>query len=324
MHIGTARTALFNWLVARATGGRFILRIDDTDIERNIPEAELSILEGLRWLDLEWDELHRQSDRTEVYRRYARQLLDAGLATQADNGAIVLRWQPQWRCVWRDEIGGERAITNRAIEEIDNRLVLMRGGDKLGQVTYQFASVLDDYLMGVDYVIRGVDHIAKTGKQVAIWESLNDVVVNNPDQKAPRQLPRFAHVGLIFKDGKKMSKRDGAWSLLDYRDRGYDPDAMFNFLLRMGWGPKRDDASSTFMNKETAKSLFLSAGNMRSANANFDQHKLDFYDRRYKRMRSSRSANQLSVMKCQRIPPRKGSEDRGRNADQNAVRPSGD
>lgn len=284
MHIGTARTALFNWLVARATGGRFILRIDDTDTERNMPEAEQPILAGLSWLGLEWDELHRQSDRTEMYRSYARQLLHAGLATHADNGAIVLRWRPQWRRVWRDEIGGERAITDRMIEEIDNRLVLMRGGDKLDQVTYQFASVLDDYLMGVDYVIRGVDHIANTGKQVAIWNSLNDIAVENADQKAPRQLPRFAHVGLIFKHGKKMSKRDGASSLLDYRDKGYDPDAMFNFLLRMG-GPKRDDASSTFMDKEVAKSLFLSAGNMRSANANFDQHKLDFYDRRYKQMK---------------------------------------
>jgi glutamyl/glutaminyl-tRNA synthetase len=101
-----------------------------------------------------------------------------------------------------------------------------------------------------------------------------------------------------------MSKRDGASSLLDYRDRGYDPDAMFNFLLRMGWGPKRDDASSTFMDKEAAKSVFISAGNMRSANANFDQQKLDFYDRRYKQMKSSRLANPLSL--GGRLPPRDG------------------
>jgi glutamyl/glutaminyl-tRNA synthetase len=103
-----------------------------------------------------------------------------------------------------------------------------------------------------------------------------------------------------------MSKRDGASSLLDYRDRGYDPDAIFDFLLRMGWGPKRDDASSTFMDKEAAKSLFLSAENMRSAKANFDQHELDFYDRRYKQMKSSTSANQLSP--CDRKPPQDGCE----------------
>jgi hypothetical protein len=96
MHIGTARTALFNWLVARATGGKFILRIDDTDADRNIPEAEQPILDGLRWLGLDWNEFHRQSDRTDMYRTYAGRLLDAGLAARADNGAIVLRWQPQW------------------------------------------------------------------------------------------------------------------------------------------------------------------------------------------------------------------------------------
>jgi glutamyl/glutaminyl-tRNA synthetase len=287
MHIGTARTALFNWLVARATGGRFILRIDDTDADRNLPEAEQPILDGLRWLGLDWDEFQRQSNRTDIYRTYAGRLLDAGLAAHADNRAVVLRWQPQWSRVWNDEIGGERAITDRMIEQIDGRLVLVRGGDKLGQATYQFASILDDYLMGVDYIIRGVDHIANTGKQVAIWAALNDIDVENHAHRKSQKLPKFAHVGLIFKDGKKMSKRDGVSSLLDYRDKGYDPDAIFNFLLRMGWGPQRDDASSTFMDKDIAKSLFLAGGSMRSANAAFDQHKLDFYDRRYKQMKSS-------------------------------------
>ena len=288
MHIGTARTALFNWLVARATGGRFILRIDDTDTERNLPEAVDPIFDGLLWLGLEWDELHRQSDRTALYRTYASRILDAGLAAYTDNGAMVLRWQSRWTRVWKDEIGGERVITDRMIEQIDGQLVLLRGGDKLGQATYQFASILDDYLMGVNYIIRGVDHIANTGKQVAIWASLNEIDLENADHRASRKLPSFAHVGLILKDGKKLSKRDGASSLLDYRDKGYDPDAIFNFLLRMGWGPKRDDASSTFMDKQVAKSLFLKGGSMRSANANFDQRKLDFYDRRYKQMKLSR------------------------------------
>jgi glutamyl/glutaminyl-tRNA synthetase len=284
MHIGTARTAIFNWLVARATGGRFLLRLDDTDVDRNVPEVEQSIFDGLTWLGLDWDEFHRQSDRTDIYRTYASRLLEAGLASRADNGAIVLRWQPRWPRTWKDEIGGERAITNQMVEQIDGRLVLLRGGDKLGHATYQYASIVDDYLMGVDFIIRGVEHIANTGKQVAIWEALNEIG-HEKDDRARRELPKFAHVGLIFKDGRKMSKRDGASSLLDYRDKGYDPDAIFNFLLRMGWGPKRDDASSTFMNKEIAKSIFLDGGNMRSANAGFDQHKLDFYDRRYKQMK---------------------------------------
>jgi glutamyl/glutaminyl-tRNA synthetase len=282
MHIGTARTALFNWLVARATSGRFLLRMDDTDAERNRPEAEQPIFDGLAWLGLDHDEFQRQSSRTDIYHRCADRLLDAGLAVRVENGAVLLRWQSSWPRIWKDEIGGDRAITGRMIEDIDGRLVLTRGGDKLGQATYQFASVVDDYLMGVDFIIRGVDHIANTGKQLAIWQALKET----DDGAEPRNLPRFAHVGLIFKDGKKMSKRDGAASLLEYRDKGYDPDAMFNFLLRMGWGPMRDDASSTFMDKTTAKSLFLDGGSMRAANAGFDQQKLDFYDRRYKQMKA--------------------------------------
>jgi nondiscriminating glutamyl-tRNA synthetase len=285
MHIGTARTALFNWLVARATGGRFLLRMDDTDADRNMPEAEQPIFDGLTWLGLDWDEFHRQSERIDIYRIHAGRLLDAGLAFRADNGAIVLRWQSRWPRIWKDEIGGERAITDQMVEQIDGRLILVRGGGKLGQATYQFASIVDDYLMGVDFIIRGVDHVENTGKQVAIWDALNEIGHENDDGRKRRELPKFAHVGLIFKDGKKMSKRDGAASLLDYRDKGYDPDAIFNFLLRMGWGPKRDDASSTFMTREIAKSIFLNGGNMRSANAGFDQHKLDFYNRRYKQMK---------------------------------------
>jgi glutamyl-tRNA synthetase len=169
MHIGTARTALFNWLVARASGGRFLLRMDDTDAERNCAEAEQPIFEGLRWLGLDWDEFQRQSARAEVYGDFTQRLIDAGVARRVDNGAIVLTWQPGWLRSWRDEIGGERAISQKMVEEIDGRLVLTRGGDRLGQATYQFASVVDDYVLDVNFIIRGVDHIANTGKQVAIW-----------------------------------------------------------------------------------------------------------------------------------------------------------
>lgn len=290
MHIGTARTALFNWLVARASGGRFLLRMDDTDADRNKPEAEQPIFDGLIWLGLDWDEFYRQSDRIDMYRIYAARLLDVGLAFRADNGAVVLRWQSRWPRMWKDEIGGERAITDQMVEQIDGRLILVRGGSKVGQATYQFASIVDDYLMGVDFIIRGVDHIENTGKQVAIWQALSEIVHESDDVRKRSELPKFAHVGLIFKDGKKMSKRDGAASLIDYRNKGYDPDGIFNFLLRMGWGPKVDDASSTFMNRELAKSMFLNGGNMRSANAGFDQHKLDFYDRRYKQMKAAQGS----------------------------------
>lgn len=282
MHIGTARTALFNWLVARATGGKFILRMDDTDAERNRKEAEQPIFDGLAWLGLDHDEFHRQSERAAVYDRYAKILLDAGFAVHADNGAIMLKWHdgvmPR---IWQDEIAGNIRISDRDVENIDGRLCLVRGGDKIGQATYQFASIVDDYDLGVNFIIRGVDHIANTAKQLAIWSAIAHVHNNGE----PGALPKFAHVGLIFKDKKKMSKRDGAASLLDYRDNGFDPDGVFNFLLRLGWGPKVDDKASTFMDREQAKALFLDGGSMKSSNANFDSMKLDFYDRRYKQMK---------------------------------------
>jgi glutamyl/glutaminyl-tRNA synthetase len=279
MHIGTARTALFNWLAARATGGQFILRMDDTDADRNVVEAEQPIYDGLKWLGLDWDRFVRQSERTEVYASYVKRLVDAGFATTADNGAIMLAWQPFMPRVWRDEIGGDIRVSDKAVEEIDGRLCLVRGGEKMGQATYQFASIVDDWDLGVNFIIRGTDHIANTAKQVAIFSALNHA------SSTPLDMPKFAHVGLIFKDKKKMSKRDGAASLLDYRDRDYDPDGIFNFLLRLGWGPKVDDKASTFMDRARATALFLEGGNLRSANSNFDEQKLEFYDRRYKQMK---------------------------------------
>lgn len=276
MHIGTARTALFNWVVAKSSGGHFILRLDDTDTERNQPEAIQPIFDGLKWLGIEYDGYYRQSERAHIYQQYANNLLDSGLAFTADNGAIMLKWHDFMPRSWEDSVGGKIVVSNKAVEEIDGRLCLIRGGEKLGQATYQFASIVDDYDLGINYIIRGVDHIANTAKQVAIWSALVEA-----DQKTI-DLPKFTHVGLIFKDGKKMSKRDGAASLLDYKDKGYSPDAIFNFLIRTGWGPKVDDKQSTFIDKDRAFELFLTQGNMRSSNAGFDQNKLDFYNRKYK------------------------------------------
>lgn len=281
MHIGTARTAWFNWLAARATGGKFILRMDDTDAERNQTEAEQPIFDGLEWLGLNYDEFIRQSDRSAIYKNYANILLDSGSAFHADNGAIMLRWHKFQPRSWEDTIAGSIAISDKAVEEIDGKLCLIRGGEKLGQATYQFASIVDDYVSGVNFIIRGTDHIANTAKQAAIWHAIADGIAEE------KPLPKFAHIGLIFKDKKKMSKRDGAASVLDYRANGYDPDGILNFLLRLGWGPKIDDKASTFMDRSRATELFLTGGAMKSSNANFDTQKLDFYDRSYKRMKAN-------------------------------------
>ncbi|MEN3238616.1 glutamate--tRNA ligase family protein [Methylobacterium ajmalii] len=270
------RTALFSWLAAKATGGSFILRIDDTDQDRNNEAAVQPILDGLQWLGLTWDEFYRQSERSAIYAEAASLLMAQGLAREADNGAILLNLPAdQMPRNWRDEVGGDMAVTGDMMKLIDG-LPLIRGGDKLGQATYQFASIVDDYAMDVSFIVRGVDHIANTPKQIAIWQALELAGGKG------KGLPKFAHVGLIFKEKRKMSKRDGAASVLEYRDRGYDPDAIFNFLLRLGWGPKEDNKANSVMNRERALELFLTAGNMRAANANFDGQKLDWFDRRFK------------------------------------------
>lgn len=275
MHIGTARTALFSWMLARATGGKFILRMDDTDADRNIKEAEQPIFDGLEWLGLNHDEFHRQSERGHHYTAWAKQLMSTGHAFEADNGAVILKWDSSFMPrSWKDEVVGDVPITDTNIEQIDGRTVLLRGGDKLGQPTYQFASVVDDYLLGVNYICRGVDHVTNTAKQVAIWAAMNASIGT---EYAP--LPKFAHVGLIFANKKKMSKRDGAASLLDYRDQGYHPDALFNFLLRMGWGPTVDNKENSLLSRERALELFIDGGRMRSANANFDAAKLAWFNR---------------------------------------------
>lgn len=277
MHLGTARTAVFSWLLAKATGGRFILRMDDTDTERNMVEAEQPIFDGLKWLGLPWDEFHRQSERGATYKLFALSLKSAGYATEADNGALILNWQSFMPRSWKDEVVGEVPITDTNIEQIDGRTVLLRGGDKLGQPTYQFASVVDDYALGVNYICRGTDHITNTSKQVAIWSA-----IARGDSRH-RELPKFAHVGLIFANKKKMSKRDGAASLLNYRDEGYHPDAVFNALLRLGWGPSVDNKENSVLTRERAIELFIDGGRMRSANSNFDPAKLAHFNKVFSR-----------------------------------------
>lgn len=273
MHLGTARTALFNWLVARSDpGGSFIVRIDDTDATRNQPEMVQPILDGLEWLGLDYDELFYQSDRLDLYRLWAERLLNKGLASRAENGAVLLAY-PDYPVVWTDRVGGAQKINEQEQKAI-NSLVLLRGDQT---PTYHFASTVDDYEMDITYIIRGDDHRINTGKHLAIWCALNAAM-----GRSKPLFPMTAHVGLIFHNGRKMSKRDGAASLLDYRDQGVDPDAMFNFLLRLGWGPSNENKSHAVIDRERALDLFLDAGKMRAAPASFDEAHLRALDRKHK------------------------------------------
>lgn len=171
LHLGTARTAYTNYLMAKSTGGKFILRIDDTDVERNKDEYTQVILDSLDWLGLEPDEVHYQSQRSDIYAKVAEQLLITNLAKELDNGAIAVD-----NCIFdeffTDTISGEISITHTNKEQIE-KTILVRGGEKLGQPTYQFTSIIDDYMLGINHIIRGVDHITNTPKQITIWNALN-------------------------------------------------------------------------------------------------------------------------------------------------------
>ncbi len=266
LHIGGARTALFNWLFARHHGGAFRLRIEDTDRARSTDAAIAAILEGLEWLGIDWDEpVVYQSERAARHAEIARLLLDRGLAYRcycspeelAEMRAMAraegrpARYDGRWRdrdpseapegvppvirlkaprageTVIADRVQGEVRIAN---EQLDD-MVLLRAD---GTPTYMLAVVVDDHDMGITHVIRGVDHLTNAARQTQLYRAL--------DWSAPV----FAHVPLIHgPDGAKLSKRHGALSVGAYRDMGYLPEAMRNYLLRLGWAHGDEEIIST-------------------------------------------------------------------------------
>ncbi len=272
-HIGNFRTAYFNWLMARASGGTFILRIDDTDLARNDQKHVDVILQTMDWLGLNSNQIVYQSQRFDRYKSMAKALVGLNFAKVLDNGAIAVDLSGRTNgfsieipTSWHDEIAGDIKITDTNIDQTDG-MILIKGDGSPG---YNWASIIDDHDFDVNYVIRGHDHITNTSKQVILYTALG----------AP--LPKFAHVGLIHMNKKKMSKRDGAASMLHYKDQGIDPDAMLNFMLRLGWGPRIDDKSARIIGRDRAIELFIDGGKMRSAPSNMDVNTLNSYDRKYK------------------------------------------
>jgi glutamyl/glutaminyl-tRNA synthetase len=203
LHIGGARTALFNWMYAKAQGGQFILRIEDTDKVRSKDEYFEEILDSMKWLGLSWDEFYKQSDRFEIYRQYADKLLAEGKAYK-DGEAVILKVLEKSIKVY-DLIRGEIVVDTKEIKD----QVLMKSD---GTPTYSFACVIDDALMEISCVIRGEDHISNTPKQILIYEALEFKV------------PKFAHLPLILDpEGGRMSKRAGATAVTEYRTQGFLP-----------------------------------------------------------------------------------------------------
>ncbi|HEV7369071.1 glutamate--tRNA ligase [Arenibaculum sp.] len=266
LHIGGARTALFNWLFARHHGGRFLLRIEDTDRARSTQEAVDAILDGMSWLGLDWDdEAASQFARRDRHAEVAHRMLADGTAyrcyttpaeleemREAQRAAgLPVRYDGRWRdrdpseapagvdpvirlkapqsgeTVLRDHVQGEVRVQNAQLDD----LVLLRAD---GTPTYLLAVVVDDHDMGVTHVVRGDDHLTNTFRQIQIYNAMG------------WNLPEFAHIPLIHgPDGAKLSKRHGALGIDAYRDMGYLPEAVRNYLLRLGWGHGDDEIIST-------------------------------------------------------------------------------
>jgi glutamyl-tRNA synthetase len=222
LHIGSARTALFNWLYARHNKGAFIIRIEDTDRERSKPEYLDEILASLKWLFMAWDgELEFQSQRFDIYKKYAETLVEKGLA-YFEGPAIIFKVEKSKKVAFEDMIRGRVEFSTDEIKD----QVLMKSD---GTPTYNFACVVDDHEMQITHVIRGDDHISNTPKQVILYEALG------------LELPKFAHIPLILsKDGGRMSKRHGATSIFEYKNMGFLPEALVNYLSLMGWAPGND------------------------------------------------------------------------------------
>jgi len=261
LHIGGAHTALFNWLWARKNNGAFILRIEDTDRARSTREFEETIMKGLEWLGLDWDEgpvtggplgPYRQSERTELYHETAKRLLDKKLAYK-EGDAVIFSTPKGKTVVFEDIVYGKISMESDTLKDT----VLIKSD---GSPTYNFAVVVDDYMMDITYVIRGEDHISNTPKQVLLYEALE------------WRLPRFAHLPMILgKDKKKLSKRHGATSVYEYRNMGYLPEGLFNYFALLGWSP--GDDREIFSREEAVELFELNRVTKRAAV--FDMEKLD-------------------------------------------------
>ncbi|HLT58873.1 MAG TPA: glutamate--tRNA ligase [Limnochordales bacterium] len=304
LHVGGARTALFNWLFARHHGGTFVLRIEDTDLERSTEESTRAIIDALRWLEIDWDEgpevggpygPYKQSQRLEIYRKYTQQLLAEGKAyycyctpeelkerreqllaagkapmydrrclhlsdaererLAAERPAVVRFLSPdEGEVRFYDHVRGEVAFENKVLDD----LVILKSD---GWPTYNFAVVVDDHLMRISHVIRGEDHLTNTARQIQLYEALG------------WELPEFAHVPLILgTDRTRLSKRHGAVSVGHYRDEGFLPEAMVNYLALLGWS--YDDRTEIFTREQLIE--YFSLERVSKHGAIFDLKKLEW------------------------------------------------
>ena len=309
LHIGTARTAVFNWLFARHQNGQFILRIEDTDLERSRPEYTQNILDGLTWLGLTWDEgPFFQTKRMDLYRQKVQELLDQGLAyraydtpeeleamreaQKANNQAprydnrhrnltpeqeaaflaegrkpvIRFKIEDDREITWTDLVRGKVTWKGR---DLGGDMVIARAAsaEDIGQPLYNFVVVVDDIDMQISHVIRGEDHVGNTPKQILLYEALGATV------------PQFGHTPLILNQaGAKLSKRDGVTSISDFKNMGYTPEAIGNYMTLLGWSPP-EGMTEIFTLEEAAQQFGFERVN--KAGAKFDWDKLNWLNSQY-------------------------------------------
>ena len=283
-HIGSARTALFNWLYARHTGGTFVLRIEDTDKERNTEEALQVLLDGMKWLGLDWDEgpeaggesgPYFQSERSDIYKEYLKKLEDAGRTYEKD-GAIFFRLEGERYTEYDDykkaDIEKVRAEPQVIDDKVRGRVVRAEEKDFViyrsnGEPVFHFVNVVDDIAMGITHVIRGEDHLSNTSKHCELFRALG------------HEPPVFAHIPLILKTTGpgKMSKRDQGALIEEYQQNNYLPAAVRNYLCLLGWNPKDD---SEVMDIQEIIDKFDFDG-INQGNARFDEQKMAHINSEY-------------------------------------------
>ncbi|MCK5287519.1 MAG: glutamate--tRNA ligase [Candidatus Omnitrophica bacterium] len=270
LHIGGARTCLFNWLYARNIGGKFILRIEDTDLERSKKEYLDEILESIKWLGMEWDEIYYQSQRFELYHKYAEKLIEEGKAYRKE-GAVFFKYD--FETIEIDDLIRGKIV----FKELPKQEEVIIKSDN--SPAYNFCCVIDDALMRVNRVLRGEDHISNTPKQILMYKGLGF------------EVPQFAHLPLILSpQGGRLSKRFGATSIREHRQMGYLSEAIINYLMLLGWSPGED---KEIISLNEAKNIF-NIKDVNKTGAAFSMDKLNWINGSYIRSMNMEDLSKIS------------------------------
>lgn len=270
LHIGGARTCLFNWLYARNTGGKFILRIEDTDLERSKKEYLDEILESIKWLGMEWDEIYYQSQRFDLYHKYAEKLIEEGKAYRKE-GAVFFKYN--FETIEIDDLIRGKIV----FKELPKQEEVIIKSDN--SPAYNFCCVIDDALMRVNRVLRGEDHISNTPKQILMYKGLGF------------EVPQFAHLPLILSpQGGRLSKRFGATSIREHRQMGYLSEAIINYLMLLGWSPGED---KEIISLNEAKNIF-NIKDVNKTGAAFSMDKLNWINGSYIRSMNMEDLSKIS------------------------------